>query len=137
MQASLNEYACSLPPTNISGYQSADVPEMVPHTSYIHSCMMNSMNGTSMALLGYDVNPPDDGVGESTASFTIFNPGPGDKYGIRNITVTSDGAWHECQGGEYALPWQLLSCQYLLDLENNNISFQLQWDCDDRDPYHA
>lgn len=119
----------------MSGYQSSDVPKQVPHTSYTHSCTIYSMDNMAMNLMRYSVESRD---GEpETASFTIFNPGPGDEYGISNIAVQDDGEWHECGGGAHSLPWQLLSCQYLLDQASNKVGFQFQWNCDDRDPYHA
>lgn len=109
---------------------------MVPHTSYTHSCMINSMNGTSMNLSAYSIDSHGDD-GAYIASFVVFNPGPGDEYGIRNISVEDDASWHSCGDSPHSLPWQLRSCQYLLDQANNKIGFQLEWDCDDRDPYNA
>lgn len=121
-------YTCSLPTTNISGYAAYDFPPRMPHTSYKHSCTMNSMNSTELVLQDYEVE------GSDLASFTVYNPGPGDTYEIRNLTVIDDGLWHKCQG---ALPWQLVACDYLLNRSTNKIGFHFQWYCDDRDPSDA
>jgi len=89
---------------------------------------MNSINSTELLLQDYHV------TNASKASFTVYNPGPGDTYAISNLTVADDGLWHKCQG---SLPWQLVACEYFLDRATSNVGFRLQWYCDDRDPYNA
>ena len=128
MGSDVSTYACSLPTTNISGYASYDFPAVMPHTSYTHSCTMNSINSTELLLQDYHV------TNASKASFTVYNPGPGDTYAISNLTIADDGLWHTCQG---SLPWQLVACEYLLDRTASKVGFRLQWYCDDRDPYNA
>jgi hypothetical protein len=126
-------YTCSLPTTNISGYAAYDFPPQMPHTSYTHSCTMNSINSTELILRDYVM------TNNGEASFTVYNPGPGDTYAIRNVTVEDDGLWHKCQGSadSSSLPWQLVACDYLLDRAGSKIGFRFQWYCDDRDPYNA
>ncbi|OIW27079.1 hypothetical protein CONLIGDRAFT_707936 [Coniochaeta ligniaria NRRL 30616] len=121
-------YTCSLPTTNISGYAAYDFPPQMPHTSYTHSCMMNSINSTELLLQDYETG------GNGLASFTVYNPGPGDTYAIQNLTVPEDGLWHTCQG---ALPWQLVTCDYLFNRSTSKVGFRFQWYCDDRDPSNA
>jgi hypothetical protein len=97
---------------------------------------MNSINSTTLLLRDYEIKA-SPGSQEDVASFTVFNPGPGDFYAIGEIPVIDDGAWHKCQGGRDSLPWQLLSCDYMLDRSVNKLGFRFQWYCDDRDPYNA
>ncbi|KAL1865947.1 hypothetical protein VTK73DRAFT_4953 [Phialemonium thermophilum] len=143
MDPSKSVYSCTLPTSNVTGYRSDDTPIAIPHTLYTHSCTINSMNGTALVLRDYKIETRDGAQGDdddsapNTASFTLFNPGPGDEYRIGNIAVRDDGEWHACAGDDDSLPWQLLSCQYMLDRANNTLGFRLQWNCDDRDPYHA
>lgn len=105
----------------------------MPHTSYTHSCIMNSINSTELILRDYVI------TNNGEASFTVYNPGPGDNYAMRNLTVEDDGLWHKCQGSadSSSLPWQLVACDYLLGRAGSKIGFRFQWYCDDRDPYDA
>lgn len=86
------------------------------------------MNATELLVQDYDI------AKDGTASFTVFNPGPGDIYALQNLTVLYDGIWHTCQG---TLPWQLVACDYLLDRSTSRVGFRFQWYCDDRDPSDA
>ena len=145
MDGSSADYTCTLPSTNISGYRDYDIPLVMPHTSYTPSCTVNSMNLTHMALTEYIIasrggggNSSNSSSNNNNASFRIFNAGPGDEYGIGEIPVQTDGEWHQCGGGQDSMPWQLASCEYLLDRgRSNKIGFRLSWYCDDRDPRHA
>jgi hypothetical protein len=127
-------YSCDLPTTNVSGYPSYDLPTEMPHTSYVHSCMMNSLNSTFLVLKNLELDTYQSYP--IMASFTIYNPGPADEYWINNVSVVDDGLWHSCDKETKAIPWQLKSCEYLLDPIQHIIGFKLQWYCDDRDPLH-
>jgi hypothetical protein len=134
MDGDTTKYTCSLPRTNFTGWPAWDIPALLPHTSYTHSCTMNSVNSTALVLKSYGIET--DAEMRKTASFTVFNPGPADEYAISDMPVLDDGAWHTCAGID-SLPWQLLSCEYLLDRTTNNIGFRFKWYCDDLDPYDA
>lgn len=136
MTGDLDTYTCTLPATNISGYASYDLPlPTIPHTSYTHSCTLNSFNTTALVLQKYHL-VSSAGNGDK-AFFTVYNPGPGDVYAIRDMPVKNDGKWHGCAETGGALPWQLISCYYLLDRVSGKIGLTFQWYCDDRDPFHA
>ncbi|KAB5542779.1 hypothetical protein GE09DRAFT_1289451 [Coniochaeta sp. 2T2.1] len=130
-------YTCSLPTRNISGYAAYDFPPRMPHTSYTHSCTMNSINSTGFILQHYEVITDPDKKKPDMATFKVYNPGPGDTYRIQNVTVEGDGLWHKCQGSQDTLPWQLFDCEYLFDPSTSRLGVQFQWYCDDRDPYNA
>ncbi|KAH8888539.1 hypothetical protein GQ53DRAFT_826230 [Thozetella sp. PMI_491] len=119
---------CTIPATNFTGFASYNTPSILPHTTYTHSCTMNSLNETYMTLKQYSDHKPN-------ASFTIYNPGSLDEYEIDGLSLTADSHWHQCDPSVGSLPWQLLSCEYSLDRSANQIGFRLRWACDDRDPY--
>lgn len=121
-----------MPATNLTGYNDG-VPQ-TPHTYYSHSCTINSLNATSLTLKSYEIENANKQ--QKIAYFTVFNPGPGEEYNIRRMPVQDDGIWHDCIAGPDLLPWQLISCQYLLN-GTESIGFRFQWYCDDRDPKHA
>jgi hypothetical protein len=125
-----------MPTTKLTGYYDY-IPQM-PHTHYTRSCTINSLNITSFTLRNYEIQAGTDPNGKrKVADFTVFNPGPGDNYNIRRMPVLDDGLWHACvAGADDPLPWQLVSCDYLLNGEDA-IGFRFQWYCDDRDPEHA
>jgi hypothetical protein len=126
---------CGMPSTKLVGY-SGYVPRL-PHTAYTRSCTINSINVTALTLKNYDIETASQGSNQDKlASFTIFNPGPGDEYRIRRMPIKEDGLWHTCVPGIDSLPWQLVSCQYRLT-STDHIGFRFQWYCDDRDPEHA
>ncbi len=122
------------------------VPSL-PHTYYTRSCTINSLNKTSPTLKSYELETTaasdggDSALHKLLCSFTLFNPGPGDEYRVRRMPVQDDGHWHDCVASSAdPLPWQLVSCQYMLDRAVANktaIGFRIQWYCDDRDPDHA
>ncbi|KAK3371055.1 hypothetical protein B0T24DRAFT_680181 [Lasiosphaeria ovina] len=131
-------YNCTLPtsPTRFSGY-SPDAPTM-PHTPYTRSCTIGSIvNSTSLALREFQID--DYTPGSSTASFALYNPGPGDTYRLRGVPLHDDGGWHDCSAAAASpqLPWQLAACRYLVDRKAHRVGFQVEWLCDDRDPGHA
>ncbi|KAK3293735.1 uncharacterized protein B0H64DRAFT_326620 [Chaetomium fimeti] len=137
-----SDYNCSLAtsPATFTGYR-AEVPP-IPHTYYTRSCTINSIyNTTTMALREYQIEttPQDDNNNEAsiTGTFGLYNPGSGDTYKLYRIPVIDDGDWHECTAGLRALPWQLVTCQYMLDRRSNRLAFQVQWYCDDRDARSA
>ena len=92
------------------------------------------MNGTHMVLRRYTLKHIDNGA--IRASFALENPGPGDVYQLDGMAVTPDGDWHTCGLAGGQAPWQLETCEYKLDRKQAEISFRLQWLCDDRDPFH-
>jgi len=118
-------------PTNFTGYSNLDYVPKLPHTYYARSCMINSINVTSLTIRGYEIDEA-----AKTANLRVFNPGPGDEYRIPLVDVKKDGAWHTCNAGTDSLPWQLVSCQYRLS-EAGEAGLKLQWYCDDRNPDHA
>lgn len=126
---------CSLPSTKLTGWWSEGIPPQLPHTSYVRSCMMNSMNGTELRLQSYGFRQTTT-PNESRASFVIQNPGPGDIYHLENLLIQDDGKWHQCGLSPQQLPWQLKQCEYHLDRKAKSIGFRFQWLCDDRDPFH-
>ena len=71
----LSTYACSLSTTNVSGYAAYDFPPQMPHTSYSHSCTMNSINSTGLILQHYEVITEPDIGQPGLATFTVYNPG--------------------------------------------------------------
>ena len=118
---------------NITGYNN---PPSMPHTTYSHSCTLNSFNSTSMLLKDYTIRAGSIDSAK-IASFKVYNPATLDTYDLASMPVQDDGAWHPCVRGEVVLPWQLVSCQYILDRQTSFIGFRFQWFCDDRDPLHA
>ncbi|KAM7193635.1 hypothetical protein V8F20_008272 [Naviculisporaceae sp. PSN 640] len=120
--------ACSLAEsTTLRGYINGGPG--IPHTSYVRSCTLNSFNSTSIILKDYDI------TSNKVGTFSLYNQGSGDIYKIAGVTVSDDGAWHDCNPSE-ALPWQLDGCQYSLDAAHEKLGFRVKWDCDDRDPLH-
>jgi hypothetical protein len=133
-------YQCTLERFNISGYVSYDIPKNMPHTSYTRSCTINSINTAPIILRNFFITDITGANGEHpsrTVNVTLYNSGPGDEYKIRGMPLKDDGNWHACTAGFGSMPWQLLSCQYLMDNGTNAIGFRIQWFCDDRDPAHA
>jgi hypothetical protein len=136
-----SDYNCtlSMSPVTFTGYR-AEVPS-IPHTYYKRSCTINSIsNTTTMALRRYQVQTDTQSENNETSitgSFMLHNPGSGDAYKLYHIPIIDDGDWHECTAGSHGLPWQLVTCQYMLDRSNNRLGFQVQWYCDDRDARSA
>ncbi|KAK3386838.1 hypothetical protein B0H63DRAFT_500485 [Podospora didyma] len=141
-----SDYNCTLPatagptaPSRFSGYSPS--PPTMPHTPYTRSCTIGSMiNTTSLVLREYqidDFSVPTPSF--SLGTFSLYNPGSRDTYRLSNIRVIGSGAWQDCVPGPAGdpLPWQLATCQYLLDKANHRIGFKVSWYCDDRDPSHA
>jgi hypothetical protein len=130
-------YDCNLPSQNFTGYDIREVPGL-PHTYYTRSCTINSLNITNLWLTRYALQSITAGNDSSlTGSFTLFNPGSGDEYKLRDIPIHDDGQWHNCISGALPVPWQLISCEYALSSSAKTIRFKIQWYCDDRDPEHA
>jgi hypothetical protein len=131
---SVSSYTCTMPKTNLTGYHDY-IPRM-PHTYYTHSCTINSLNVSSLTLKNYALEERTEQSKVSYLDATILNPGPGEEYYIRRMPVQNDGLWHSCIAGSDPLPWQLVSCEYLLN-GSEDVGFRFQWYCDDRDPEHA
>jgi hypothetical protein len=126
-------YDCIMPRTDVAGYMIGWEPLSMPHTSYVHSCTLNSFNSTSLVLSSYEIDTSDSAI--KTGSFKIFNPATLDSYELHDMKVQDDGVWHKCEVAE--MPWQLIACEYVLDRGTNYIGFRFEWFCDDRDPSHA
>ena len=131
VNGTLGSGACSMMPTNFTGYNNLDYMPRLPHSYYTRSCTINSINVTNMAVKEYTVD-----AAAKTANLRIYNPGPNDEYRIPLVDVKTDGSWHACNAGADILPWQLVSCQYQLD-GMKELGLKLQWYCDDRNPDHA
>jgi len=131
----IGSYECSLAVQNFTGYDVRDVPPL-PHTHYARSCTINSLNTSQLTLRQYDIKSVGAG-GPTHGSITLFNPGPGDEYKLRGVPIQGDGEWRECVADIDPLPWQLVSCEYLLNLATGAIGFKIQWYCDDRNPETA
>jgi hypothetical protein len=124
----LDTYSCTYDTFNISAYAEIDFPEILPRTSYTHTCTGNSFVAKSMTLASFSAGS------DGSVAVRIENPSPGDHYGFVLDKVQKDGAWHKCEGSG-GLPWQLESCDYRVDGEE--VGFKLVWLCDDIDPFHA
>jgi len=124
------DYSCSLAVFNMSGYAEQDFPPIIPHTKYTRTCTGNSLVTKSMTLTTFITN--DDG----SVTIRLLNPSPNDEYGFQLDAVKRDGKWHTCESSK-GLPWQLESCEYLLEAGGSDVGFKLEWFCDDLDPYHA
>ncbi len=141
MTGPTSDYNCSLSTTPLTFTGYLDSAPQTPHTYYTRSCTINSIsNTTALALREYQI---ESGAGQANSNtsavgtFSLYNPGSGDKYKLHRMPVVADGGWHECIAGPQALPWQLAGCRYSLDRGWHRIGFQVQWYCDDRDPSNA